>query len=377
MASAAAAAAGGVAVIRSYEGLRATGTAAARPSTSTSSSSSVGVPLRAAPPQRRRRSAVVEANAINQFGRDGAAAPAAPAVSLKPPTPLLDTVNYPVHLKNMTSDQLHQLADELRQDTIHTVSKTGGHLGSSLGVIELTVALHHVFDAPRDKILWDVGHQAYPHKTLTGRRSKMHTIRQDNGLAPFTKRSESEYDPFGAGHSSTSISAALGMAVARDLKNENFHCVAVIGDGRGRIIRGGKDVALLGFGTALQSCMQAANFLEERGVSATVADARFCKPLDADMIRRLAKEHPVMIIVEEGAIGGFGSHVLQFLALEGLLDGKLKVRPMCLPDRYIEHGSPKLQLEEAGLTGMHVAATALSVLGLGREALEVRSSVLS
>ena len=148
-----------------------------------------------------------------------------------PPTPLLDTVNYPVHIKNFNASQLKQLCKELRADLIHTVAKTGGHLGSSLGVVELSVALHYVFNTPDDKIIWDVGHQAYIHKILTGRRDKMSTIRQSGGLSGFTKRAESPHDAFGAGHSSTSISAALGMAVGRDRKNRNNSCIAVIGDG--------------------------------------------------------------------------------------------------------------------------------------------------
>ncbi|KAI8011219.1 hypothetical protein LOK49_LG06G03179 [Camellia lanceoleosa] len=130
--------------------------------------------------------------------------------SQRPPTPLLDTINYPIHMKNVSIKELKQLSNELRSDVIFNVSKTGGHLGSSLGVVELTVALHYVFSAPQDRILWDVGHQSYPHKILTGRRDKMHTIRQTNGLSGFTKRSESEYDCFGTGHSSTTISAGLG-----------------------------------------------------------------------------------------------------------------------------------------------------------------------
>ncbi|CAN6469205.1 unnamed protein product [Victoria cruziana] len=149
----------------------------------------------------------------------------------RPPTPLLDTINYPIHMKNLSLQELKQLADELRSDVIFTVSKTGGHLGSSLGVVELTVALHYVFNAPQDRILWDVGHQAYPHKILTGRRDKMPTLRQTNGLSGFPKRAESEYDCFGAGHSSTSISAGLGMAVGRDLKGRKNNVIAVIGDG--------------------------------------------------------------------------------------------------------------------------------------------------
>ncbi|XP_038721197.1 probable 1-deoxy-D-xylulose-5-phosphate synthase, chloroplastic isoform X2 [Tripterygium wilfordii] len=652
--------------------------------------------------------------------------------SQKPPTPLLDTVNYPIHMKNLSMKELNQLADELRSDVIFNVSKTGGHLGSSLGVVELTVALHYVFNCPQDKILWDVGHQTYPHKILTGRRDKMSTIRQTNGLSGFTKRSESEYDSFGAGHSSTSISAGLGMAVGRDLKGRKNNVIAVIGDGamtagqayeamnnagyldtdmivilndnkqvslptatldgpippvgalssalsrlqsnrplrelrevakgvtkqiggpmhelaakvdeyargmisgsgstlfeelglyyigpvdghniddlvsilkevkstkttgpvlihvvtekgrgypyaeraadkyhgvakfdpatgnqlkaraptksyttyfaealiaeaetdkdivaihaamgggtglnlflrrfptrcfdvgiaeqhavtfaaglacegikpfcaiyssflqraydqvihdvdlqklpvrfamdraglvgadgpthcgsfdvtfmaclpnmvvmapadeaelfnmvataaaindrpscfryprgngigiqlppgnkgiplevgKGRILIEGERVALLGYGTAVQSCLAAASLVEPHGLQLTVADARFCKPLDRTLICSLAKSHEVLITVEEGSIGGFGSHVAQFMALEGLLDGKLKWRPLVLPDRYIDHGSPADQLAEAGLTSSHIAATVFNILGLKREALETMS----
>ncbi|XP_010524522.1 PREDICTED: 1-deoxy-D-xylulose-5-phosphate synthase, chloroplastic-like [Tarenaya hassleriana] len=648
--------------------------------------------------------------------------------SNRPPTPLLDTINYPVHMKNLSVKELNQLADELRSDVIFNVSKTGGHLGSSLGVVELTVALHYIFNTPQDKILWDVGHQSYPHKILTGRRGKMQTIRQTNGLSGFTKRAESEYDSFGTGHSSTTISAGLGMAVGRDFKGRNNNVVAVIGDGamtagqafeamnnagyldsdmivilndnkqvslptatldgpappvgalssalsrlqsnrplrelrevakgvtkqlgrpmhqlaakvdeyargmisgsgatlfeelglyyigpvdghniddlvailnevkstqttgpvlihvvtekgrgypyaeraddkyhgvvkfdlatgkqfktsaktqsyttyfaealiaeaeadkdivaihaamgggtglnlfqrrfptrcfdvgiaeqhavtfaaglacegikpfcaiyssfmqraydqvvhdvdlqklpvrfamdraglvgadgpthcgafdvtfmaclpnmvvmapsdeaelfhmvataaaiddrpscfryprgngigvplppgnkgvpleigRGRILMEGDRVALLGYGSAVQNCLAAASMLKERDVKITVADARFCKPLDRDLIRSLAKSHEVLITVEEGSIGGFGSHVVQFLALDGLLDGKLKWRPIVLPDRYIEHGSPVDQLAEAGLTPSHIAATVMNLLGSPREAL--------
>ncbi|KAB2061836.1 hypothetical protein E1A91_A10G115900v1 [Gossypium mustelinum] len=653
--------------------------------------------------------------------------------SQRPATPLLDTINYPIHMKNLSVKELKQLSEELRSDVVFNVSKTGGHLGSSLGVVELTVALHYVFNAPRDKILWDVGHQSYPHKILTGRRHKMHTMRQTNGLAGFTKRSESEYDCFGTGHSSTTISAGLGMAVGRDLKGERNHVVAVIGDGamtagqayeamnnagyldsdmivilndnkqvslptanldgpippvgalssalsrlqsnrplrelrevakgvtkqiggpmhelaakvdeyargmisgsgstlfeelglyyigpvdghniddlvsilkevkttkttgpvlihvvtekgrgypyaeraadkyhgvvkfdpatgkqfkgnsatqsyttyfaealiaeaeadknivaihaamgggtglnlflrrfpqrcfdvgiaeqhavtfaaglaceglkpfcaiyssfmqraydqvvhdvdlqklpvrfamdraglvgadgpthcgafdvtfmaclpnmvvmapsdeaelfhmvataaaiddrpscfryprgngigvqlppgkkgvplevgKGRVLIEGERVALLGYGSAVQSCLAAASLLESHGLRLTVADARFCKPLDHALIRKLAKSHEVLITVEEGSIGGFGSHVAQFLALDGLLDGKVKWRPLVLPDRYIDHGSPVDQLAEAGLTPSHIAATVFNVLEQKREALEVMSS---
>ncbi|CAE5968060.1 unnamed protein product [Arabidopsis arenosa] len=607
-----------------------------------------------------------------------------------------------MHMKNLSIKELKVLSDELRSDVIFNVSKTGGHLGSNLGVVELTVALHYIFNTPQDKILWDVGHQSYPHKILTGRRGKMKTIRQTNGLSGYTKRRESEHDSFGTGHSSTTISAGLGMAVGRDLKGMNNSVVAVIGDGamtagqayeamnnagyldsdmililndnkqvslptanlngptppvgalscalsrlqsnrplrelkevakarseesnwginastsfkvdghniddlvsilekvkntkpigpvlihvmtekgrgypyaeraddkyhgvlkfdpatgkqfknisktqsytscfvealiaeaeadkdvvaihaamgggtmlnlfesrfptrcfdvgiaeqhavtfaaglaceglkpfctiyssfmqraydqvvhdvdlqklpvrfaidraglmgadgpthcgafdvtfmaclpnmivmapsdeaelfhmvataaaiddrpscfryhrgngigvslppgnkgvplqigKGRILREGERVALLGYGSAVQRCLEAASMLSERGLKITVADARFCKPLDVALIRSLAKSHEVLITVEEGSIGGFGSHVVQFLALDGLLDGKLKWRPMVLPDRYIEHGSPMDQLAEAGLTASHIAATALNLMGTPREAL--------
>src|SRR6201992_2910494 len=131
----------------------------------------------------------------------------------------------------MSLEQLEQLAAELRAETIDAVAQTGGHLGAGLGVVELTVALHHVFDTPHDRLIWDVGHQAYPHKILTGPRDRIRTLRTGGGLSGFTKRSESEYDPFGAAHSSTSISAGLGIAVARDLKGEKRDVIAVIGDG--------------------------------------------------------------------------------------------------------------------------------------------------
>jgi len=146
-------------------------------------------------------------------------------------TPLLDKVDTPADLRRLDPSQLRQVADELRQEMIDAVAVTGGHLGAGLGVVELTVALHYVFDTPRDRLVWDVGHQAYPHKIITGRRSRIRTLRQGGGLSGFTKRAESEYDPFGAAHSSTSISSALGMAVARDQKGEKNNVIAVIGDG--------------------------------------------------------------------------------------------------------------------------------------------------
>src|SRR5499433_3663388 len=146
-------------------------------------------------------------------------------------TNFLDSIKSPADLRRVNARRLRQVADELRAETINAVAVTGGHLGASLGVIELTVALHYIFDTPNDKLIWDVGHQAYPHKILTGRRDRIKTLRTGGGLSGFTKRSESEYDAFGAAHSSTSISAGLGMAVARDLNGEKRNVIAVIGDG--------------------------------------------------------------------------------------------------------------------------------------------------
>ncbi|URD98390.1 Dehydrogenase E1 component [Musa troglodytarum] len=575
-----------------------------------------------------------------------------------PATPLLDTINDPIHMKNLSTEDLEQLAAELRAEIVFSVSKTGGHLSASLGVVELAVALHHVFNTPEDKIFWDVGHQAYPHKILTGRRSRMHTIRQTPGLAAFPKRDESIHDAFGAGHSSTSISAALGMVVARDLLGKKNHVVSVIGDGamtagqaykgmnnagyldanliinltkqigeqtheiaakvdqyargmisadgsllfeelglyyigpvdghnvedlvtifekvkslpapgpvlihivtekgkgyppaeaaadkmhgvvkfdprtgkqckstsptlsytryfaeslikeaeaddkivaihaamgsgtglnlfqhkfpqrcfdvgvaeqhavtfaaglateglkpfcaiyssflqrgydqvvhdvdlqklpvrfaldraglvgadgpthcgafdivytasiedrpscfrfprgngvgvmlppgnkgapleigKGRVLMEGNRVAILGYGSIVQTCLKAADALRDRGVFATVADARFCKPLDVGLIRRLANEHEILITVEEGSIGGFASHVTHFLSLSGLLDRRMKLRPMVLPDRYIDHGSPQDQIEAAGLSSGHIVSTVLNLLGRQKEAL--------
>ncbi|QWC56717.1 1-deoxy-D-xylulose-5-phosphate synthase [Erythrobacter sp. 3-20A1M] len=152
-------------------------------------------------------------------------------MSSRPDTPLLDTVDTPKDLRKLEASQLRQLSDELREEMISAVGSTGGHLGSGLGVVELSVALHYVFDTPEDKLIWDVGHQAYPHKILTGRRDRIRTLRQGGGLSGFTKRTESEYDPFGAAHSSTSISAALGFAIANKLNDRPGRGIAVIGDG--------------------------------------------------------------------------------------------------------------------------------------------------
>ncbi|MGZ2411675.1 1-deoxy-D-xylulose-5-phosphate synthase [Sphingomonas sp. F9_3S_D5_B_2] len=152
-------------------------------------------------------------------------------MSERPHTPLLDTVQYPEDIRKLDKNQLPQLAEELRQETISAVSVTGGHLGAGLGVVELTIALHYVFDTPNDKLIWDVGHQAYPHKIVTGRRERIRTLRQGGGLSGFTRRAESEYDPFGAAHSSTSISAALGFAIANKLSGDDGKAIAVIGDG--------------------------------------------------------------------------------------------------------------------------------------------------
>ena len=143
----------------------------------------------------------------------------------------LKNINFPSDLRKLTEGSLQELSNEVRTEMINAVSETGGHLGAGLGVVELTVALHYVFDTPNDKLIWDVGHQTYPHKILTGRKSKIKTLRQGKGLSGFTKRSESEYDPFGAAHSSTSISSALGIAEANKLSNKSNNVIAVIGDG--------------------------------------------------------------------------------------------------------------------------------------------------
>ena len=626
-----------------------------------------------------------------------------------PETPHLDRVKSPEDLRNLSIKDLKKVAEELRAETVDAVSETGGHLGAGLGVVELTIALHHVFDTPRDRLIWDVGHQSYPHKIITGRRDQIRTIRQPGGLYGFTKRTESEYDPFGAAHSSTSISAGLGMAVASSLKGEARNVVCVIGDGamsggmayeamnnagsmpprlivilndnemsiapavgalnaylsrllsshqfrslrelgkqwarrlpkamgdaamraeeysrgmvtggtlfeelgffyigpidghnlehlipvlrnvrrdetpgpvllhvvtskgkgyepaenapdrghalgkfdvvtgeqkkskpkapsytnvfaqslikeadrdekivaltaampsgtgldkfakahptrcfdvgiaeqhcvtfaaglateglkpfaaiystflqraydqivhdvaiqrlpvrfaidraglvgadgpthagsfditylatlpgfvvmaaadeaelvhmvhtaakiddrpsafryprgegagvplpehpkmleigKGRIIREGTTIAILSLGGRLQEALGAADELQARGLSTTVADARFAKPLDEDLIRLLAREHEVLITIEEGSIGGFGAHVMQFLAMAGFMDAGLKIRPMLLPDRFVAHGTPAGMYEDAGLTAGHIVDMALSALG--------------
>ncbi len=626
----------------------------------------------------------------------------------RPATPLLDRIAGPSDLKSLSDAELLRLADELRAEVIADVARTGGHLGSSLGVVELTVALHSVFDTPRDKLIWDVGHQCYPHKVLTGRRDRMSTLRQEGGLSGFTKRSESEFDPFGAAHSSTSISAALGFTVARDMGQPTGDAIAVIGDGSisagmayeamnnagaegrrmfvilndnemsiappvgamskylsslyasplgnlqniaegfeaalpgplrdharrarqmvtgvvgasgtlfeelgfqyigpinghdmtqllgvlrsartratgpvlihcctvkgkgyapaenaadkyhgvgsfdvasgaqakkganapsytkvfgealtrlaetdarivgitaampsgtgmdifgkrfparmfdvgiaeqhgvtfaaglaagglkpfcaiystflqrgydqivhdvalqnlpvrfaidraglvgadgathagafdvgylcalpnmtvmaaadeaelvhmiataaahdsgpiafryprgagegveipelgtvleigmGRVVRKGSDVAILSFGAHLGECLKAADLMQAQGVSATVADARFAKPLDRALIRKLVKQHRALITVEQGAQGGFGAMVLHDLAHDGLLDGNLAVRTMTLPDRFINQAAPDAMYADAGLTATDIAATALQAMG--------------
>jgi 1-deoxy-D-xylulose-5-phosphate synthase len=628
-------------------------------------------------------------------------------------TPLLDTVRTPADTRGFSIAQLRQLADEVRTETVEAVSQTGGHLGAGLGVVELTVALHHVFETPRDILIWDVGHQAYPHKILTGRRDRIRTLRQGGGLSGFTKRAESDYDPFGAAHAATSISAALGFAVARDQRGDDNKVIAVIGDGsmsagmayeamnnaadatkqlivvlndndmsiappvggmsaylarqvsggayqslrrigrdiagalprplkeaarkaeefgrgmvtggtffeelgfyyvgpidghnldhlvpvlknvhemndkpvlihvvtqkgkgfepaenaddkyhavvkfdvitgkqnkapsnapsytrvfanslikaaeaddkivavtaampsgtgldlfgqrfpartfdvgiaeqhavtfaaglaadgmkpfaaiystflqrgydqvvhdvaiqrlpvrfaidraglvgadgpthagsfdvgylgqlpgfvlmgaadevelarmvvtaaaiddrpsafryprgdgwgiempdvlepleigRGRVLREGSTVAILSFGTRLQESLKAADHLAARGFSATVADARFAKPLDEELILRLAREHEVLITIEEGAVGGFGAFVLQFLAAKGVLDSGLKIRTMTLPDIYQDQDKPEAMYAHAGLDADGIVHTALSALGVGQVA---------
>src|SRR5262245_12083858 len=144
---------------------------------------------------------------------------------------ILDRVQSPTDVRELTSDELRQLADDIRARLIDVCSRTGGHIGAGLGVVELTIALHYAFETPRDQLVWDVGHQGYPHKLLTGRNTSMETLRQENGISGFLKRSESAYDTFGAGHAATAISAAVGMAAGRDIKGEDFRVVAILGDG--------------------------------------------------------------------------------------------------------------------------------------------------
>jgi 1-deoxy-D-xylulose-5-phosphate synthase len=181
-------------------------------------------------PARSRPDAITLANPLFWFDSGGASYYIT-VMTDRPQTPLLDTVTYPADLRRLRSDQLRQLADELRAEMISAVGVTGGHLGSGLGVVELTTAIHYVFNTPDDRLVWDVGHQCYPHKILTGRRDRIRTLRMGGGLSGFTKRSESEYDPFGAAHSSTSISAALGFAIANKLSDAPGKAIAVIGDG--------------------------------------------------------------------------------------------------------------------------------------------------
>ena len=144
---------------------------------------------------------------------------------------LFDKINFPSDLRNLSKEELGKVCNELRIKTIETVSKTGGHLGAGLGVVELTVALHYVFNTPRDKLIWDVGHQAYPHKIITGRKNQIETLRKKNGLYGFVRRSESEYDPFGTAHSSTAVSAGLGIKIAKDINKDNANVICVVGDG--------------------------------------------------------------------------------------------------------------------------------------------------
>ncbi|GBG68884.1 hypothetical protein CBR_g3582 [Chara braunii] len=489
-----------------------------------------------------------------------------------------------MHMKNFSISELKQLSSELRAETIHTVSKTGGHLGSSLGVVELTIALHHVFNSPADKILWDVGHQVhelaakvdeYARGMISGSGSTLfeelglyyigpvnghsmddlvtilkevkntqgtgpvllHVITEKgrgysyaekaadryHGVVKFDVKTGKQFKSYSRTNSYTqyfaealiaeaeqdqkivAVHAAMGGGTGLNLFQKRFpkrtfdvgiaeqhavtfaaglaceglapfcaiystflqrgydqvvhdvalqklpvrfamdraglvgadgptHCgafdvtymaclpnmvvmapadeaelfhmvatAAAIDDrptcfryprgngigvtlppnnkgvplevGVGRVLLEGTDVAILGYGTIIQNCLAAAASLAEWGISTTVADARFCKPLDTALIRRLANEHQILITVEEGSIGGFSSHVLQFLALEGLLDGNLKVRPMVLPDRFIDHGAYSDQLVDAGLTAAHIAATALNVLGRNREALQTLNPV--
>ncbi|WZZ91573.1 hypothetical protein YC2023_120152 [Brassica napus] len=454
-------------------------------------------------------------------------------------TPILDSIETPSQLKNLTVKELKHLADEIRTELLSVLWKTRKSVKPSLAAIELTLALHYVFRAPVDKILWDAVEQTYAHKVLTRRWSSIPS-RQNNGVSGVTSRLESEYDSFGTGHGCNSISAGLGLAVARDIKGKRDRVVAVIDSvtitagqayeamsnavasldsmgpvlvhviteekrdaetasiivkdrrtysdcfvealvmeaekdrdivvvhagiemdpslvtfqerfperffnvglaeqhavtfsaglssgglkpfciipsaflqraydqaekganvtdrpvcfrfprgaivnknylvptgvpveiGRGRVLLEGQKVALLGYGAMVQNCINAHSLLSKLGLNVTVADARFCKPLDIKLVRDLCQNHKFLITVEEGCVGGFGSHVAQFIALDGQLDGKIKWRPIVLPDGYIEEASPNEQLALAGLTGHHIAATALSLLGRTREALLLMS----
>ncbi|GER34514.1 1-deoxy-D-xylulose 5-phosphate synthase [Striga asiatica] len=302
----------------------------------------------------------------------------------KPPTPLLDTINYPIHMKNLSTKDLEQLAAELRAEIVHTVAKTGGHLSSSLGVVELTVALHHVFNTPDDKIIWDVGHQSLPvrfamdRSGLVGADGPTHC-----GAFDVTYMACLPNMVVMAPADEAELMHMVATAAAIDDRPSCFRfprgngAGAVLppnnkGVGKGRVLLEGSKVAILGYGAIVQQCLGAAEMLKSRNISATVADARFCKPLDSDLIRQLAKEHEILITVEEGSIGGFGSHVSHFLCLNGFLDGPLKLRSMVLPDRYIEHGAPNDQIEAAGLSARHICGTVLSLMGKPMEALKLQ-----
>ena len=195
-------------------------------------------------------------------------------------TKILDRIDKPADLKNLTYPELEQLAAEIREELVSVVSANGGHLASNLGVVELTLALHRVFDTPRDKIVWDVGHQAYAHKLVTGRRKEFASLRQYGGLSGFTTREESEYDTFGAGHASTSISAALGIAVARDFAGEDYNVIAVIGDGA---ITGG--MALEGLNQAGHLGSRLIVILNDNGMSISPTVGAIARLLDRIQIR--------------------------------------------------------------------------------------------
>ncbi len=222
-------------------------------------------------------------------------------------TELLGSIDSPLDLKLLKQQDLEQLASEIREKLVVTVSSNGGHLASNLGVVELTIALHRVFDSPSDKIIWDVGHQAYTHKLLTGRRDRFASLRQYGGLSGFTSRSESEHDPFGAGHASTSISAALGMAVARDLAGDDYHVLAVIGDG-----------AITG-GMALEALNQAGHLgskliviLNDNGMSISPTVGALAKMLDRVRFHhryRKAKEKSWRLFLKKRDLAMFRFHL--------------------------------------------------------------------
>ena len=267
--------------------------------------------------------------------------------TMSSPTPLLDTIKSPEDLRRLPEDSLRQVADELRAETISAVAVTGGHLGAGLGVVELTVALHYVFDTPGDRLVWDVGHQAYPHKILTNRRDRIRTLRQGGGLSGFTKRAESEFDPFGAAHSSTSISAGLGMAVARDLTGRNHNVIAVIGDGA------------MSAGMAYEAMNNAGAIDSRLIVILNDNNMSIAPPVGAlsAYLARLVSGQTYQSV--RHSMHQLATHLPPFLEQRAKADGGICPRPgdrrnvvrgtrvlLCRPDRRAQHGAPDPGAEE-------------------------------